>query len=479
MSKRMESQRAGRSGSTGTTAGGRLPINGETLRAAVAWIARAEIFRNLKLHGNATWCMPDLVLLAVQWVWSDKPTLTNAFLEARGWSIGVLGHAAVDSYQGLLNALLTWTGRLLPLVWQRLHELMELHGGEHWRIGRWLPLAVDGSRVSVPRTKDNEQTFCAPHYGHSATARYRRKKNQGKRRRRKEQMQPVGPQIWLTLLWQMGLQMPWSWRTGPSYSSERTHFSEILEEQEFPENTLFCGDAGFSGYDFWKQIIDCGHSFLFRVGGNVTLLRKLGYVRERNGIVYCWPSRAARRNQPPIALRLLHFNLGKSRVYVVTNVLNEKHLSEREAVQLYQLRWGVELQFRAIKQTFGRRKLRCKNPDRALVELDWSLIGLWMIQLFAVKEQVEVGEVPERCSVALAIEVIRRTLQRWWERPLPDATLSCLLRGAVKDNYRRRGSKQARYLPAYKDKPSAGKPRILFATKSHKTQLALHLNAAA
>ena len=61
--------------------------------------------------------------------------------------------------------------------------------------------------------------------------------------------------------------------------------------QKFPENTLFCGDAGFVGYDLWTSIIDAGHSFLIRVGGNVRLLTKLGYyARERNGIVYVGPT---------------------------------------------------------------------------------------------------------------------------------------------------------------------------------------------
>jgi hypothetical protein len=41
------------------------------------------------------------------------------------------------------------------------------------------------------------------------------------------------------------------------------------------------------------------------------------------------------------------------------------------------------------------------------VELDWSLLGLWRIQLFAVKEPIAIGEVPEQGSVSLAIQVIR------------------------------------------------------------------------
>jgi len=47
-------------------------------------------------------------------------------------------------------------------------------------------------------------------------------------------------------MWHMGLRLPWTWRLGPSNSSERGHVMEMLEKEEFPENTLFCGDAGTS-----------------------------------------------------------------------------------------------------------------------------------------------------------------------------------------------------------------------------------------
>jgi len=238
------------------------PLNGATLRDAVAWAVDRQIFAHLKVHGNTAWQVGDLILLAVIWVWSNDSTLTGAFAEAHRWSMDVLGRTAVDTYQGFIKALATWTASWLPLLWDHLHQLMEEYGGEHWRVGRWVPLAVDGSRVSVPRTKDNEKTFCAPNFGKSRTAQWRRKKKaKNKRLRRKvKETQPVKPQIWVTLLWHMGLQMPWSWKTGPSYAAERDHFREMLREQKFPQNTLFCCDAGFTGYEFWKSIIDANHA---------------------------------------------------------------------------------------------------------------------------------------------------------------------------------------------------------------------------
>jgi hypothetical protein len=337
---------------------------------------------------------------------------------------------------------------------------------------------VDGSRVSTPRTKENEKAFCAPNFGKSNSAKYRKKKRKGKRVRRKaKKSQPVKPQIWVTLLWHMGLRMPWSWKTGPSHSSEREHFKQMLTEQKFPKNTLFCADAGFTGYELWKMMIDAGHSFLIRVGANVTLLRKLGYVRETNGIVYFWPDHAASKGQPPLVLRLLRLQVGRCTMHLVTNVLDEKELSDQQAIRMYQLRWGVEIQFRTVKQTFGRRKLRSRTPDRAYVELHWSLLGLWLIQLFAVKEQIAIGEVPEHCSVSLAIQVIRETVERWMERP--EEIFTTKLGRATTDRYKRKRSKKARYKPDYKDKPKAGEPKVKTATQWHKERAKQHLNAAA
>jgi Transposase DDE domain len=473
MAKRTDSRKA-----KGKEKKRKQPVNGETLRNAVVWAIDRGIFANLKFHGNTSWQVLDLVVLAVVWVWSADACLTGAFDEACRWSKQVLGRAAVGTFQGLMKALVTWTRALVPLLWERLQRLMHEHGGEHWRVGRWLALAVDGSRVSVPRTKDNEAAFCAPKYGQSYSARHRRKKRKAAGiRSRAKKPEPVKPQIWITLLWHLGMQMPWSWRTGPSYSSERDHLRQMINEQKFPKNTLFCADAGFTGYELWKAILDADHSFLIRIGANVKLLRKLGYVREREGIVYFWPDHAARTKQRPLVLRLFCLKVGNCKMHLVTNVLDDKQLSAKDAVQLYKLRWGVELQFRTMKQTFGRRKLRSRTPDRALVELDWSFLGLWMIQLFAVKEQVEIGEAPDNCSASLAIQIIREMFQHPSERS--EKELRVKLQEATKDQYKRKASKRGRYRPNYKDKPKAGGPIVRTATKQHKVMLRQYLDAIA
>lgn len=439
----------------------------DLLQQSLAWAVQEKIFEKLDRHGNTSWLAGQLVMLAILWVWSDQSTLTGAFREAKHLSLTMFAHVAVTSYQGFTGALSTWTPRLLSRLWAHLHTLMELSGGEHWRIGRWLGLAVDGSRASTPRTRSNEAAFSAKNYGGGRKAKTR-VKWRNKNRRSKRLSEPVKPQIWLTLIWHMGLRMPWCWKTGPSTASERHHFLDLLKTLVFPENTLFCCDAGFVGYDLWKTILDQGHHLLIRVGGNVHLLRGLGWTRRYQNFVCLWPNAVARRGEPPLILRLLEFRGPRGIVYLVTSVLNEKDLTWQHAQAMYKLRWGIELQFRSFKQTFGRGKLRSRTADHALLELEWSLVGLWLIQLFAVKEQIKIASPPQHSSVASALAVVHDAM-RWRETAVTDPrALARRFAAAVKDQYQRRSSKRARYLPNYKDEPFATKPHLITATAAQR-----------
>ena len=161
----------------------REAVHLDFLRKAMEWVVDVSIFQDLRTHGNTTWIAKELVMLAVLWVWSEKSQLTVAFGDALVWSQRLIGRAAVGSYQALTNALVTYGGQLVPLLWNRLQRLMEEVGKEHWRIGLWLPLAVDGSRASTPRTKTNEKAFRAANYGKSNTRQYRKKTSKNKRKK--------------------------------------------------------------------------------------------------------------------------------------------------------------------------------------------------------------------------------------------------------------------------------------------------------
>ena len=451
--------------------------NGHDLRRALDWILINNIFADVRLHGNVKWKPVALVCLAIFWVWSSQPGLVEAAKDAIATVAKLFGSdaVAVASYQALTAALVRYTPQLLPALWARLQSLMQQSGQAGWRVGKWLPLAVDGSRVSVPRTQQNEERFNKPRKRRGKKKSRTKKRGRHAQRRRQKQStkshydpQAVGPQMWLTLLWHIGLRLPWCWKLGPSYSSERAHLETLLDEQRFPENTLFCADAGFVGYDFWRTILDHGHSFLIRVGSNVRLLKHLGVVRQKGDIVYCWPDEAMRKKRPPLVLRLLKFHDARGEVYLVTDILDDKELTTKQASLIYRRRWGIELQFRSLKQTYGRAKLRARTPEIAEIELHWSLLGLTMLQLLAMKEQTRAGEPADKTSIAAVLRIIRSMIADPSETRPPSASLPSRLRNATTDSYKRSSKKQSRNYPRRKEEPCTGAPIILTATEEQR-----------
>ena len=216
----------------------------------------------------------------------------------------------------------------------------------------------------------------------------------GRPRRRAE-----AAKLFLTTLWHMGLGLPWDYRIGPGTDSERRHLVDMLGD--LPDDALVVADAGFSGYDLYRRLPGARRSFLLRVGSNVHLLRRLGYAeREGPDTVYLWPE--ARRDQPPVVLRLIVLTRGPDKAYLVTDVLDEAALPASEAALLYEMRWGVEVFYRSCKQTLQRRRMLSRTPGAAREELAWSVLGLWLLGMMTASAIAARGGDPLAWSVAQA-----------------------------------------------------------------------------
>jgi hypothetical protein len=428
----------------------------------------------------------NLIWLALLWAWSDQRNLTDAFASALEQGGSLLPGMAVSTYQGLMNALVKWTPQLIPLLCQVLQGCMQ-QLGRHWRMHGWLPLAMDGFRSDAPRTRSNEAAFCAKNYGKGKRARYGKKKSKGMRRKRnkKNPPQPQGPQVWVTMIWHMALRLPWRWKVGPSNSSERHQAMAMIEAGKYPENTLFCADAGFVGFALWTHLLEAGCHFLVRVGANVSLLSEhTTWHFEQvgsEGIVHCWPRAARHTGQAPLRLRLMRLCLGKTDMWLLTSVLEPTRLTLKQAEQFYRRRWGVEVEIRGLKQTFHRAKLRCRDSHRLKAELEWSILAMAVAELFALKEQLEAREVkrqgkkqrsgPACRSLAQTMRALRTCLRQPHLVPPPGKDLATLLRQAVTDRYVRHSCKQARYRPKNPDKKTLGKPQLHSITPNLRLQL--------
>jgi hypothetical protein len=269
--------------------------------------------------------------------------------------------------------------------------------------------------------------------------------------------------MWLTMMWHVGTGLPWDWRIGPSDSSEREHLKQMIAA--LAEGALVTADAGFVGYEYWKALLDSGRHLLIRVGANVRLLKGLGYyVEEKDGLVYLWPDREAKRRRPPLVLRLVVARGGRHPVYLVTSVLDEGVLSNQQIIEIYALRWGIELFYRHFKQTFERRKLRSHTADNAELEATWSLLGLWAMGLHAQVELAAQGIPARRVSVAQFLRAYRGSMREYKSCPDPGESLHERLAEAVIDDYKR-ASKASRDYPRKKQAHAIGAPEIRRATE--------------
>ncbi len=453
----------------------------QELNQALSWLLKRADFFAVKWRPDCAWSIRGLVMCAILWAWSGKKTLGERFQQAKKVSRRILGekHVPTSSYQAFTKLLRRWTSVLIAALAVVFRHRMETVFADRWRVGDYVAFGADGSRFELPRTASNERYFSpkpkAPTVT-KATKRHSRKHKQmaaarakkAKQRARKCKQSATtrakkanSPQMWVTTIWHLGVGLPWSWRLGPSNSSEREHLKEMLKD--LPKLSLLVADAGFYGYALWSDVLAAGHQFLIRVGSNVHLLKKLGYVKERNGLVYCWPDRAASKSQPPLVLRLVVAHNGKHPVYLVTSVLDEKKLSDVDVIRTYSLRWGIEVFYRHVKQTFDRTKLRSHSPENALLEATWSLLGIWAMTIYA-QYQLQIQKLdPELLSIAEMLRAYRTAMDEYKSVPEKGEALHLRLKRALKDTYQRK-SKTSRNYPRKKKEKAAGPPVITFAT---------------
>ncbi len=160
--------------------------------------------RNFEKHGNSTWSPSALVILTILTAWMPCPQLTQAFGKASNLSSKLFGILAIETYQGIMRALVINGSSLLLVIWHRIHHLMET----------------------------------------------------------------VSP----------------------------THF---------------------------------------RIKGNVRFLKKLAVVKRYEDLVFFWPTHIAKKNQPPLILRLIQITTHEGTMYLVTNILDEKEFSNQAICKLY------------------------------------------------------------------------------------------------------------------------------------------------
>ena len=436
--------------------------NDAFLRVAILWLFRGLEWSAIRWRADCTWSPRLLATAALLWAWSDESNLGTRFATARTIASYLFPPQVkiAGSYQAFLKLLRRWTPGLAALLQAALRQRMEVDLAAVWRVGGRLLFGIDGSKIELPRTTSNQRAY-APARQPKKPKRKSARKQRRRRRGRAGLKKADTPQLLVTTLWHAGTGLPWAWRVGGSFESERGHGRTMLDE--LPAGAVLAGDAGFVGYEWMRATLLGGRHLLVRVGSNVHLLTRLGHVRERGGLVYLWPKKAQKQSQPPLVLRLVVIHTGKHPVYLVTSLLDGDDCPDRDVIAMYRQRWGIEVYHRSLKQTFQRRKLRSHSAGPAAVELEWSLLGLWAMSLYALVQVHRAGHAPRRLSCAKLLEAFRRMLRDYRHPIERGATLGDRLRVAVIDDYAR-ANKASRDYPRQKRETPPGPPRITQAT---------------
>lgn len=417
------------------------------LMDAIATVFPPQWFSRFSSHGNADWTPLKIFWASTVMSWQPQVTLREQFEAAcdllrevfPAWTIG-------DSLSGFLAARVRLLPRMRDPILLRLRQFVAGHL-DGWRVRGWAVFGVDGSRFEAPRTTPNEQALgCAGQEG-------------------------TTPQVFQTTLLHIGTGLPWDFRLGPGTQSERRHLDDMRDA--LPPRSLLTADAGFISFELCRWLTRNRHDFVLRVGGNIRLLTGLGWTVETEGrTVSLWPTRC--RDQPPVVLRLIVVRDDQKRpVYLVTNIHDEKVLSDEDAAEIYRLRWSLELHYRSLKQTLCHKTLRSRTPEGVLAEQTWHVLASWLLQLLTARELIASGSHPASWSAAKARDVVRRVLRRVIQgrsvRNMP--LLRDQLCQAVVDRYRRVGPKQIRRWPRPKQDKPPGPPKIQPATRDDLQQL--------
>jgi hypothetical protein len=228
------------------------------------------------------WSSRMLAMAAVLIAWSGASSLLDRFTQARAALIGMYPtrRRPGASTEGFFKALDLHGADLLATLGDYWRKCVQNVAGVHWKTGGWLVFGVDGSKFDCPRTLANEEGFGVSGKNNS------------------------GPQQLLTCLFHLASGMLWSWaRDGVRGRGEPTQLGQMLHL--LPPQAMLLADAGYTGYELLKALMDRGNHFLIRVGSNVTLIKNLGYARfEGKQTVCLWPLDKQGRNKRSMTRKL-------------------------------------------------------------------------------------------------------------------------------------------------------------------------------
>ena len=314
-------------------------------------------------HWPSRWRLKPLMWLLLCMAWCCGDSHEERFATAH--MVYVAAHQRErrpgTTLAGFLDALAHLPMPVLRALGQGIRAKLGDQFVEALRLKGWLPMACDGTRLECPRSQELQQRLGEAGKSDSA------------------------PMIYLTALVLLPVGLPWSWRWGRGTANELDHLQRLLPT--LPEKALLVADAFYLGYELYRAIMQAQAAFLMRMSSRACLYTstQVALERFREGLVYYWPQHMRERGQPPLRCRLLRVGGKKANVWLLTNILDRKQLSRKEAARVYRWRWRNEGLFRHYKRLLHKVKLQSRTLALVHREAEGSLLALQLLLAMAAQ----------------------------------------------------------------------------------------------
>lgn len=233
--------------------------------------------------------------------------------------------------------------------------------------------------------------------------------------------------------------------------NERAAFHRLLEEQDFPDRSLFIFDRGYEGYPLMAHISSLGQFFVIRAKDNHTggILKGLPLPQEdeydfsfdricvdRWRVRYHAAPQMYHRvhysstpyflnpsvREYPLAFRVVRLRLDNGSHECLLTNLPKEEFGIKELKEVYRMRWGIETSFRYLKHSVGLLYFHSKKPESIEQEI-WARLILYnfcMAVTSAAGKKKKSTRYLYKPNIANAIHVCRRFLKMPEGEPPPD-----------------------------------------------------------
>lgn len=320
---------------------------------------------------SSRWTLQPLLWVLLTMTWGTGQSQEERFATAR--AVYVAHHQRTrrpgTTLAGFLKALARVPMPVLRALALGVRQRLGVLWVDALRVGGWVPLACDGSRVECPRSAELQQRLGEAGKPGSA------------------------PSIYLTTLVLLPLGVVWSWCWGKGTASEHHHLRQLL--RTLPRQALLVADACYLGYELFAAILKTPTqaAFLVRLSSRAYLytLEQVPLTAWTTGLVYYWPTAVQEKGLPPLSARLVRIKGPKADVWLLTSVLEPQQLSHAMVGQIYRWRWRNEGLFRDYKRLLQKVKLSSRTVALVHREAEGSMLALQLLLALAVRTPARQG----------------------------------------------------------------------------------------